>query len=467
MRMTLERYSVFFSVVAMVAMGALSCGSGDPHGTADPGTVVTDTWTDPGATWDGPVLGTGDWVATPDLKPHSIHVTWLGDTGQSATVQWQTQMTSPADYVPLVWFAREDEVQMGKDDAMGLPFDDSHVAEGAGFTYLTFTDEVSNLEVIHWAVDVHGLVPDTVYYYRAGTWGGFNPWTGEFEEPNLTPVHRFKTGSTKGVRTPMRFVAAGDSRSDGGKLAESSPRFAEIEADFWLFTGDMTEVGTQEEWWYWFESMEPVLTTRVFMPVQGNHEFLSEYYYSQWSLPGMAGLPQEYKEHGWSFDYGNLHVVGLDSNYESVVKGQLPWLESDLAQADADPDIDWKVVIFHQAAYSASSHGSTKYVQEHLVPVFEEHGVDLVINGHDHNYERTHPILEDAVVDPGEGVVYVVAGSFFAPPYGNGNEWWTAVSEHGDKGNYLTVEINDNVLTGTAFSIDGKETLDTFTLTHD
>ncbi|MBL6975538.1 MAG: hypothetical protein ISR64_07400, partial [Deltaproteobacteria bacterium] len=129
--MTLERYSVFFSVVAMVAMGALSCGSGDPHGTADPGTVVTDTWTDPGATWDGPVLGTGDWVATPDLKPHSIHVTWLGDTGQSATVQWQTQMTSPADYVPLVWFAREDEVQMGKDDAMGLPFDDSHVAEGA------------------------------------------------------------------------------------------------------------------------------------------------------------------------------------------------------------------------------------------------------------------------------------------------------------------------------------------------
>ena len=468
--MKTEYQAAGWVVAVAVGLGLHACGT--TAETIDDDVVViidqgTDGIDDPGPVWDGKVRTPPDWVTSAGLRPHSIHVTWVGDTGQSATVQWQTADSNPADYTPMVWFAREDEVQTGEGDDVGMPFDSSHVAEGAGFTYLTFTDKNPQLDVVHWAVDVHGLVPDTKYFYRAGTWGDFDDQVGEFVGPNLTPVHSFKTGASKGIRTPFRFVLAGDSRSDQGKLAENGPRFGSIEADFWLFSGDMTEAGTQTEWWSWFDALKPVLTRCVFMPVQGNHEFLADHYYNQWSLPGMAGLPQEYREHGWSFDYGNLHVVGLDSYHLHSMEGQRPWLESDLSAAAADPDIDWIVVMFHHAAYSASNHGSTKSVQELWVPLLEEHGVDLVLNGHDHNYERTHPIRGDQVVGPGEGVVYVVAGAFYAPSYGNGNEWWTAVSEHGDKGNYAIIEVNDKVLSVTAYSVDGQEILDEFVLSKE
>ena len=185
----------------------------------------------------------------------------------------------------------------------------------------------------------------------------------------------------------------------------------------------------------------------------------------EFALPRAEALDEAYKEHAWSFDYANVHFVGLDSNSERAVKDLVGWLDADLGAASADPETDWIVVMFHHAAYSASSHGPTSYVRERWVPLFEKHGVDLAVAGHDHNYERTKPIRGGKVVEAGQGVVYVVAGAFYSPGYGNGNEWWTAVSHHGDKGNYVVIEVEAKTLSLIAYSGDGQEILDELNIT--
>ena len=154
------------------------------------------------------------------------------------------------------------------------------------------------------------------------------------------------------------------------------------------------------------------------------------------------------------------------------MKEQLDWLESDLAQATQDPDIDWVIALFHHAAYSASNHGSTGRVQKDFVPLFDKYEVDFVFNGHDHNYERTVPIRNDAKANEGEGTVYVVAGGFYSPGYNNGTDWWTVVSHHGDIRNFVVVEIEGKTAKLTAYDGNGGPgttpkgyELDTYTLT--
>jgi acid phosphatase type 7 len=228
----------------------------------------------------------------------------------------------------------------------------------------------------------------------------------------------------------------------------------------------MNPVGRQIEWDDWFDAMGPLTTTAPLMPVQGNHEVFADIYYDQFALPASPTLPDALKEHAWSLDVGNVHFVGLDSNGEAVITAQVAWLEADLQAARADPEVDWIVCMMHHAPYSASNHGSDSRLQAHFSPLWEKYKVDLVFSGHDHNYERSHPIAAGKVVGAGEGPVYVVAGAFFAPPYGNGKKWWTATSVHGNKGNWVIVDVEGDALTLTAMSGDGAETLDVHALSH-
>jgi 3',5'-cyclic AMP phosphodiesterase CpdA len=114
-------------------------------------------------------------------------------------------------------------------------------------------------------------------------------------------------------------------------------------------------------------------------------------------------------ERWYSFDYGNAHFVGLEvDGYASTAPGsaQMLWLANDLAQTRQR----WKVVFFHAPFYSSGAHGGDPQVPQlraALEPLFIQHGVDLVFNGHDHDYERS----------VAHGVVYIVAGGGGAPLY--------------------------------------------------
>lgn len=412
-------------------------------------------------------------ATTPDRAPFGIHATWQRDPATTLTFTWTTQTKEVSAYQPRVWFA---PVSVAGADGANLPFDAANFAAGSGMLYDTvISDENGSTIAVSWNVELTGLQPDTEYVYRVGTYAAVDVTKKSFEAPDWSPAFTIRTAPAKGSRKPYTFVMAGDSRGGTdqirGNMTRQAPLvgYKDINALAWFFNGDFNPFGHQFEWNDWFDSMQPVLTQRVLMPVQGNHEVLADVYYSQFELPRVASLPEELKEHEWSIDVGNVHFVGLDSNTLDNVSNPavMAWLKADLEAADKDPDIDWTIVMMHHPAYSAcTNHGSTDRVQKFWVPLFEAHGVDLVFAGHDHDYERSKPIRGSQVVSQGEGPVYIVAGAFYAPAYTNGKDWWTDNSAHGNKANYVIMDVDGKKLHLKAYSGDGKEVLDEFTFSR-
>ncbi|GMV43638.1 MAG: hypothetical protein AMXMBFR64_53540 [Myxococcales bacterium] len=467
------RHRTWFAVVAVLAVAACGVegqrveethtagdsGVGTTRGPEGGSTDVAEASELPGDSTA--VKHPADWVTDMDRDPRNVHMTWQGDPGSTITVSWATTDVSLEGYTPRLWIAPASLVEGAGEDRV-MPFADAWVFEGKGEVY---NESLGGMalggDYVAWHVEAVGLTPDTDYVYRVGTWEAFDEETGHFTRPNLSPTHTLRTGPAKGARGPIRFVLAGDSRGGQEVISQHAERLAAIDAVLWFFNGDFTAAGLQAEFDTWWTAMSAITIRRVLMAVQGNHEFFADIYYAQLALPDRGDLPDEYREHAWSFDLGNIHFVGLDSNTEEAAAAQVPWLDADLAAARKDPDIDWIITMMHHPAYSAcTNHGSTKRVQDLWVPVFEKHSVDVAFSGHDHNYERTVPIKANQEVSTAEGVTYIVAGGFFSPPYSNGKDWWTAASAHGEKANYVVVEVEGKTLRAKAWSGDGNELLD-------
>lgn len=410
------------------------------------------------------VVAPAAWQSQGDISPRSVHLTWQHDSATSVTVQWTTTAIDLKAYQPKVWFAPE---SLAGQDGATMPYAKSLTALGAGELYAEGLDDGSGAatQYVTWTVELTGLQPATPYVFRAGTWSDFDATAKTFTTPELSDVGHFRTAPTKGTRAPFTVVLAGDSRGGITGIKANADRLSQIDSAFWIFNGDFTNFGLQSEWDDWLSVMQPILRHRPLMPVQGNHEVFADMYYAQFALPIMAGLPSAYHEHGWSMNYANVHFVGLDSNTDSTVQDQVPWLGADLQSAHEDPSIDWIIVMMHHPAYSAcSNHGSTDRVQQFWVPLFEKWGVDMVFAGHDHDYERTYPIRAQKVVEAGEGPVYIVAGGFYSPGYTNGKDWWTVKSSHGDKGDLVHLTVDGKKLALKAYAGDGIEVIDEFGL---
>ncbi len=173
-----------------------------------------------------------------------------------------------------------------------------------------------------------------------------------------------------------------------------------------------------------------------FMPAIGNHDNYTDHarpYLDLFVLPENAWRPQE-RERYYSFDLANVHIVVLDTTDPLYQIGDLAlddmadWLDADLA-ATAKP---WRIVLFHHPPYSAGAHGSDTRVRARLVPILERHGVQFVFNGHEHDYQRTCPIRDNACVLPDEGITYVITGGGGAWLRPTGRDWFTvkALSVH-------------------------------------
>jgi hypothetical protein len=187
-------------------------------------------------------------------------------------------------------------------------------------------------------------------------------------------------------------------------------------------------------WDRWLAMIEPVAARSAWMCATGNHEMEPgsgdlgyDGYLTRFLLPGngAAGAPSTY-----GFTYGTVGFLCLDSNDVSYElphnRGysggrQTRWLDRRLARLRAPGSgIDFVVVVLHHCVYSTNhGHGSEGGVREQWVPLFDRHGVDLVVNGHAHNYERTSPLRGGQVVaeasrarslDSARGTTYITAG---------------------------------------------------------
>lgn len=101
----------------------------------------------------------------------------------------------------------------------------------------------------------------------------------------------------------------------------------------------------------------------------------------------------------YTFRRDNLQFFALDTNRNADWKTQLPWLENELSKSDAV----WKIVFGHHPCYSSGMHGSNVEIREILAPLFLKYGVQLYINGHDHNYERIRSINGTTFLTCGAG----------------------------------------------------------------
>lgn len=196
----------------------------------------------------------------------------------------------------------------------------------------------------------------------------------------------------------LRFLAFGDSGSGGVEQRLLAARMAERDADFWLHTGDMAyPEGTFAELVdHHFRMYGDQLARTPLFPCLGNHDVATAFGRPNLLLHAFpeCGVPLKERGYYYSFDWQQAHVVVMDSTFGlhwALHEGgaMLDWLKQDLAQSRAP----WKIAVFHHAPFVGGKNTFESLcinTRENLVPVLENAGVQLVLAGHEHNYQRAH-----------------------------------------------------------------------------
>lgn len=352
-------------------------------------------------------------------------------------------------------------------------------------------------------VTLLGLKPDSRYYYRVqqdGTWLMAQPeW--------------FHTSPTAGVDTPVRIWVLGDPgipRDTHNRVRDAArdwlaqhPRPERPLLDFILTTGDNAYPnGTNAQYTRgFFLPFGELLKNITVWPVYGNHDSRRWAFYRIFDRPEqgeLSGVPSHDKAY-FSFDYAAIHVVVLDTQHGDMSVGSpmMQWLEKDLLQTRQN----WTIVLFHHPPYTKGTHDSdsphdsaARMVQARqlITPILELAGVDLVLSGHSHDYERsallqchygdsstfepwmikdkgtvdaqgvTHYSEAHTGLSPYDGTMYMVVGSS-----GEGNkvkQLHPAMVTTSDKAGSLLLDIQGQQLTG-RYLTDSGVVADQFTIT--
>ena len=247
-------------------------------------------------------------------------------------------------------------------------------------------------------VSLTGLVPDTIYYYAIGT--SDTTLAGD-------ATFHFKSAPVAGTERPVRLWVIGDSGTGDANAKAVRDAFTAYtgsrDADLWLMLGDNAYTdGLDTEYQSAVFDMYPeMLRKTVLWPAYGNHDGSASDsatntgpYYDIFTLPkdSEAGGVASGTEAYYSFNYANIHFIELESfeTDRSPTGPMLTWLQRDLA-ANTQP---WVIAYWHHPPYSKGSHDSDveielKEMRQNAVPILENFGVDLVLSGHSHSYERS------------------------------------------------------------------------------
>ena len=193
----------------------------------------------------------------------------------------------------------------------------------------------------------------------------------------------------------LRFAVIGDTGS-GSKgqqqLADVMVQYSAVfPFEFVLLMGDNIygSESAQDFHKKFSDVYQPLLDHKIkFYATLGNHDLPVQINYEPFNMNG-----KEY----YRIKKGNVAFYSLNSNY--MDKKQVEWLESELAKDTSE----WKVAFCHHPPYSSGSkHGSDKQLREVVEPIFVKYGVNVVLTGHDHFYER---------IKPQKGIYYFVSGA--------------------------------------------------------
>ena len=336
---------------------------------------------------------------------------------------------------------------------------------------------ITNNVTVENTVTLSGLKEGQKYNYRIFT-----------DNTLLAPEKKFELKAhVSDKKTPFSFYAGGDigqPLAKGGKQYLMAKTIMERPTtfDFGLLLGDIVYPNGESEGYdlHLFPYFEDVFSNAPVYAVIGNHDWHvdpEQNFRQEWKLPG--------NEHYYSFDYANTHFIALDSKegdfYEHET--QMEWFKTDLEEAQGK--YDWIIVLIHHNGKSCTYKPDYEIVMD-LYTLYEKYGVDLVLNGHAHTYERLNPmngngeVLEgsqDEIHNYGEmdGFISITAGSGGKLYDKNGYSLTTnldsltckypnlvAAATHATQ--FLEVTISGKVLSAKSIeTVNGEET-DSFTI---
>jgi hypothetical protein len=247
-------------------------------------------------------------------------------------------------------------------------------------------------------VRVTALLAAQAYAYRVGT-------ATELLTP-ASSAYVFKTAPVTGASVPVRVWIVGDSGESGRDAIAVRDRaeawFGAHPPDLWLMLGDNAySSGTDSEYQAGcFDQYPSQLCRWPLFPTRGNHDVISSGAWNDYAdffvLPstGECGGVPSGSELYYSYDWGPVHFIVLDSEDSDRSLGgpMIQWMRQDLAATGAA----WIVCYWHHPPYTHGSHnsddtGSNMWdMRTNVVPILDSTGVDLVLAGHSHGYERSY-----------------------------------------------------------------------------
>jgi len=328
------------------------------------------------------------------FDPPGILLTWQQDPTTTMTIDWQSEKADERGN--LLQYREVDASEWQDAEAEVFPF--------------PFTDRL-----VH-RVELTGLEPATTYAFRCGEDGR------EF---------RFRTMPAD-LTKPVHIAVGGDTRHRQEWMEATNRAAMAYNPEFMIWGGDFSYADGREDRAYrWFEWFDAIKNTMIdedgrIVPVVGcigNHEIqqgtfrvhfdftfddagrerIAPYFYTLFAFPGQPGYNV--------LDFGDyLSLVILDSDHSNTVDSQNEWLEETLA---ARQHVRNLFPVYHIPAYpSHRSYDGTvsQFVRAHWVPLFEQYGVEIAFENHDHTYKRTHPIRDGKVDET--GIVYLGDGAW-------------------------------------------------------
>ena len=300
---------------------------------------------------------------------HGPYLSWKGDTATTMTITWDTQCAEP-DPV-FKWGEKEFEV--------------TQIATVTGTEH-------------HHTVTLTELKPDSTYYYQIP---GF-----------LDKITSFRTGPNIGSQEPFTFLLYGDTREDNPSESELDHEELielmeeEKDARFVLQAGDIANDyadNWKEQWDYNFHVISPISKHIPYMTVAGNHDWWKEgsipesgqTYINFYELPdnGPNGDKTSYY-----FSYANVFILVIGYDYQDAASPEnydedhVKWVKDQLNDAKSSDLFDWIIVMHHKPAFSLKITSGEDETGEpenrYWHPIFMELGVDFVLSGHNHHYER-------------------------------------------------------------------------------
>ncbi len=255
-----------------------------------------------------------------------------------------------------------------------------------------------------------------------------------------------------------RFIVVGDTGSGNANQRAVAAQMTAYRPEFVLHVGDVVYDDGEERLYpqRFFKPFQAIIANAPLYPVIGNHDVKEEKgaaYLRAFEVPSEASGTERY----YSFRWGQAEFFALDTTDRDFLKPgtpQVKWLESALSRSTAK----WKIAFGHHPVYSNGADGGKPFLRNRALPLFQRHGLDLYINGHEHNYER--------FLAAEEGVHFVVTGGGGAwlRPGRNKNQDKDKPSIYRDVYHFVGAEMDGNRLTLTAIDKEGKA-FDTVTLT--